>query len=251
MSVKRIALTEDLPALDTMWQAAFPEDTAARRALFFETVPLSHCLVLEQDGNPVSMVYSLPATVGGRRLQYIYAAATLPAYRGRGLFGELLRYSKEQACREGCIGSFLRPAEPSLVGYYARFGYRPWTFCERVRGAAGNGCPIDALSPQEYTARRQALLPQGALVWPSWFTCLAAQNDEAYAVGEATALCECAGETLIVKELLGDADVSALCAACGCMRYEWVRPASRGEVYTLYAPLSEELPPPYIGPVLD
>ncbi len=251
MSVKRIALTEDLPALDALWQAAFPEDTAARRALFFETVPFSHCLVLEEDGAPISMVYSLPASVGGRRLQYIYAAATLPAYRGRGLFGELLRYAQESARLDGCVGSFLRPAEPSLVDYYARFGYRPWTFFERVRGAAGIGCPVSALSPQEYTARRQTRLPQGALAWPSWFTCLAAQNGEAYSVGDATALCERAEETLTVKEWLGDADVSALCAACGCTRYEWVRPAARGEVYTLYAPLSEELPPPYIGPVLD
>ena len=30
-------------------------------------------------------------------VQYIYAAATLPAYRGQGLFGALLRQAHEEA----------------------------------------------------------------------------------------------------------------------------------------------------------
>ncbi len=248
MFVKRVAFTEDLPALHAIWRAAFPADTAEQRDLFFDAVPPDRCLIAEADGVPVSMVYSLPAALGERRLQYIYAAATLPEYRGRGIFAELLRYALKAAESAGCVGSFLHPAEPSLTAYYARFGYHPWTFCERVSGRAGTAVPVTRLSPEAYSRRT---VPPYALAWPKELLRYAAQSSAAYAVGDTVALCETVEDTLLVKEWSGG-DAAGLCAALGCLRYEWVRPAVAGEVYTMLLPFTDDpLPPPYIGPVLD
>lgn len=234
--------------MHAIWSTAFPGDTAEQRDLFFATVPTDRCLIAEVNGVPVSMVYSLPATLGEQRLQYIYAAATLPEYRGRGIFGELLRFALEIAKGEGCVGSFLHPAEPSLAAYYARFGYRAWTFCERVSGEAGAAVPVARLSPEAYSRRA---VPPYALTWPTELLCYAAQSGAAYAVGDAVALCETVGDTLLVKEWSGG-DPAGLCAALGCSRYKWVRPTASGEIYTLLLPFRDDwLPPPYIGPVFD
>lgn len=248
MIVKRKAFTSDTPAIRAIWAASFPEDPPEVCDAFLTAVSLSDCLVAEVDGVVASMVFSVTAKLGEQRLQYIYAAATLPSHRGRGVFGELLRFALEQARDEGCVGSFLHPAEPSLAEYYARFGYRPWTYVERVRGTAGGMLALQPLSPEEYAVRRP--LPPYAVAWPPSLLQYAAGCDTAYAAGNAVLLCDVQGETLLIKETLGDADPSAVCAALGCARYEWVRPAANGEVYTLLLPFAE-LPPPYIGPIFD
>lgn len=251
MLVKRKAQTEDTASVTAIWRASFPQDSEETIAAFLATVPLKYAFLAEQDGRAVAMVYGLPAAVEGKPLQYIYAAATLPEYRGRGVFGELLRYALETARSEGCVGSFLRPAEPSLQGYYERFGYRPWTYCERVHGGCGRVVPIAAQSPKAYAVQRQRWLPHGAVEWPSFLVEYAAQSG-AYATPEAWALCETVGSTLLVKEWLGEGEPSSLCGALRLAEYEWVRPAAAGEVYTMLLPFTnDKLPPPYIGPVFD
>ncbi len=59
------------------------------RAVFGRLALETECLVAAPDGLPVSMLLLLPQryAAAGRSLpvQYIYAAATLPAYRGGGI----------------------------------------------------------------------------------------------------------------------------------------------------------------------
>ncbi len=251
MLVTRKATTEDAAAITAIWRSSFPQDPPEMITSFLKLVPIEYGFLAEQDGQPVSMVYGLPAAVGGKPLQYIYSAATLPSHRGRGVFGKLLHYALKAAQDAGCVGSFLRPAEPSLADYYARFGYRPWTYCERVRGGARRAVPIAKQSPHAYAVQRQAWLPSGAVEWPSFLVEYAAQSG-VYATPEAWALCETVGNVLLVKEWLGAGDPSSLCGALGLIEYEWVRPSEAGEVYTMLLPFTkEELPPPYIGPVFD
>ena len=251
MLTVRRASAQDKEGIAAIWRASFPQDPEEMITSFLELVPIEYCFLAEQEGQAVSMVYSLPASVDGKPLQYIYSAATLPSHRGHGVFGELLHYVLKVAKDAGCVGSFLRPAELSLVNYYARFGYRPWTYCERVHGGCGRAVPIAAQSPKAYAVQRQRWLPHGAVEWPSFLVEYAAQSG-VYATPEAWALCETVGNTLLVKEWLGEGEPSSLCGALRLAEYEWVRPSASGEVYTMLLSFTnEELPPPYIGPVFD
>lgn len=254
MIVKRYAFTDDLAAIRTIWSAAFPEDTAADRDRFLQTVRLSEeCLVAVENGVPVSMVFMLPATYGERRLQYIYAAATLPSHRGCGIFGDLLRTAIKHAREQGCAASFLRPAEPSLVGYYARFGYLPWCGCHTETGdAKANGEHVTVLSPDAFAERRAARLPSHAVGWESRFAAYAASCGVAADTERATALCNKQGNTLFIKEVLGDADPAALSAALGCDRFVWRRQGG-DEPFMLWLPFEEmsEATAPYVGLALD
>lgn len=134
------------------------------------------CMVEFRDDQPVSMAFLLPAVwhngADAYPVQYIYAAATLPAYRGRGLFGSLLKRAHEEALRRGQAASFLRPGEPSLTAYYRRFGYENWFAADVLRltreeldalGGRSGGITCSTLCP-DYGARRDALLAGASLL---------------------------------------------------------------------------------------
>lgn len=92
----------------------------------FEDLLFKHCFkyckFFEENGRPVSMFFALPCVLKKgdfeRKAIYIYAAATDKNYRGKGYMGRLIEESKKN---EELI--FLRPAEDSLIDYYARFDF--------------------------------------------------------------------------------------------------------------------------------
>jgi predicted acetyltransferase len=65
------------------------------------------------------------------RLGYICGAATLPAFRGRGIMGELLSDSFDEMKQRGDSFSSLIPASDSLYSYYERFGYHEFFYRKR------------------------------------------------------------------------------------------------------------------------
>ncbi len=250
MLVKRRAFTEDIAAVRALWYAAFPTDSEEQRELFLSAFFPQYCYVAALAGEPIAMVFGLPAMWHGQPLQYIYAAATLPAHRSRGVFGELLRYALDEARTQGCRASFLHPAQPSLDEYYARFGYRPWSVAAVQHGTAGHAVPISVLSPAQYSAARAALLPDGAIHWPAdcvQYAVRAADGGGAFAWGHSIALCEPSDGVLYIKEQWGADNPADLCAALGYTAYVAVREAD-----TLVLPFcDEEFSAPYVGLVLD
>lgn len=238
----RRADLSDLPALKALWSLSFPEDSEAERDAFFEAVPLSDCLVEERDGAVASMVFDLDVTDGERRYQYIYAACTHPEKRGRGTFSALMNAALSAAKARGCAASFLHPAEASLEAFYARFGYQTFARESRLCGTAGTPVSVTALSASDYAARRERLLKPPYIRWSAPLYGLVAHR---VATDGAIALCERQGETLLVKEWLGDGSPSGLAAALGCTRFE------QETAHVMWLPFDKEFTPPYVGPVFD
>ncbi|MCL2300723.1 MAG: GNAT family N-acetyltransferase [Firmicutes bacterium] len=110
-----------------IWRACFEDDEDYFRFFWENGLPLCRGLVREEDGRAFSMLYLLPCALGYRKrllpAEYVYAVATLPAYRGRGYAGELVRYAANLAKGEGKCALCLRPGEESLYGYYAKLGF--------------------------------------------------------------------------------------------------------------------------------
>lgn len=142
----------DSGALRALWDACFPGDEAYSRLFFAERFAPDRTLVARQDGTPVSALHLLPAfvCVEGAPLPayYIYAAATLPAFRGRGLMRRLLARAEELALARGARWLLLVPGEPSLFGFYGAQGYRP-AFGRRLATITAE----DAEPPAEGSAR--------------------------------------------------------------------------------------------------
>ena len=111
--------TEDLKQL---WEVVFGDTREVTNAFFENAFFPDGCFYESADGKAVSALYLLPVTLGDKKGFYLYAAATMPANRGKGymakLIKEALRYAKTVA-----DFVYLCPAEQSLYDYYRRFGF--------------------------------------------------------------------------------------------------------------------------------
>jgi GNAT superfamily N-acetyltransferase len=134
--VIRHARPDDVPALRGIWKTCFGDADTYLDLFFSMRFAPCDALLWEEAGAPVAVLYQLPAVmrVQGRvfPVHYIYAAATLPACRGRGIMGALLSHAFEEGEKRGDAYSFLRPGEPGLYDYYARFGYRTAFFARTL-----------------------------------------------------------------------------------------------------------------------
>lgn len=164
---------EDARAAVRIWRACFGGEEAAHRLL--EECPAGRLLVCreEETGEAAAMLFLLPMALHGgggppRRGQYLYAAGTLPVFRGLGLMGALVRRAVS-----GAAFTALLPAEESLYGYYARFGFAPALrqsrlvfSAEELEREAWGAAPPRVFPPDEaeLLARRR-LNCRGALLW--------------------------------------------------------------------------------------
>lgn len=89
------------------------------------------CRYILQSGKIVSMLYLLGCSIkcDGKTYPafYLYAAATDPEFRNKGLMGQLIERAKEECEKEGKI-LITKPANPGLFGYYGRFGFEVCSF---------------------------------------------------------------------------------------------------------------------------
>lgn len=131
----------DLSALQALWQEVFG-DPPAFTGRFYETFGADCALVAEIDGKIVAMIHPLPVALAQNGAYsfgvYIYALATAPDYRGRGIASRLLTeaetaplvstslaWETELTNRSGNTPAFslLIPGEESLFAYYRTRGY--------------------------------------------------------------------------------------------------------------------------------
>lgn len=133
------------PALRAVWKTVFGDSDAFLDAFFRLVYRPGMAAVAEAEGRIVSAAYAVPL----QNAVYLYAVATLPAFRGRGL-GEAVTMAAA-----GGRPAYLCPAETSLRDWYARrmgartVSYRPvWTAAPARR----------AMTPEEYNAARETLL---------------------------------------------------------------------------------------------
>lgn len=87
------------------------------------------CLIVREGEILCAMVNLMDAVMvqDGVRLEatYIFAAATRPEYRGRGIMSDMLRHAFELGRAWGKDLSILLTENDSLFAYYARLGYGP------------------------------------------------------------------------------------------------------------------------------
>ncbi|MBQ3264929.1 MAG: GNAT family N-acetyltransferase [Ruminococcus sp.] len=125
MTVYRACDERDLPVLKSIWLSCFEEREDAAELFFQRNKAVFHAYACEADGELVSALYLLDCSLGGKSAHYLCGAATLPAYRGRGLMSALIRFALQDAARRGDHYSLLLPASETLYGFYAGFGYLP------------------------------------------------------------------------------------------------------------------------------
>ncbi len=113
--------------LQTLWKVVFHDEDAFLEQFFTTCYKRERVLFTAMDGAPVAALYLLPLHDRLRptlKSVYVYAVATHPAYRNRGLMRRLLERMTLHLQAEGYDEAVLWPAEPWLCDYYRSFGFR-------------------------------------------------------------------------------------------------------------------------------
>lgn len=142
----RKTLPKDTAALRSLWETAFADSGDSPEYLDFAFSGLDPAawglgaFDRSNGGRLVSMLLLLPAvlTLGEapRTARYVYGAATVPAYRRRGILRELEEHAVRHAREEGAAALALVPGSPELFQVYRRLGYRTRFYLGESRTAA-------------------------------------------------------------------------------------------------------------------
>lgn len=118
-----------------IWKTCFGDDDEYIRFYLKNRMTEDNMLVIYKEGQAVSMASFLPMRYlcEGEYVEarYVYAVATLPQYRSRGLAGRILQFAKEYYGQP----LVLAPAEDELMRYYEKLGFYRAFSDTRVRTA--------------------------------------------------------------------------------------------------------------------
>lgn len=110
----------DIGELKCIWRQVFGDSQDLIDKFFQCVYDESYVYVWRENGKTVSASYMIPTMDGG---MYLYALATLPDYRRRGIMKELIVRCIEEAKKLGAGYIFLIPSEEGLCAYYSQFGF--------------------------------------------------------------------------------------------------------------------------------
>ncbi len=205
---------KDFVSMKNIWITCF-NDTAKGFRLFCKNIDKYGRYYVASDKNmAVAALYHIPCTVDGQQCHYLYAAATLPEYRCRGIMANLVKFSLEDAAARGDKLSFLYPANPHLWKYYEKLGYI--TACKRktvtlsreeLMNIAEYGGFCVSLNMSGIFAVRNKVMKSNALIFPDLymkFTISALKHYGGYAVTGSD------GYALVAEDEYGKCTVSEL-----------------------------------------
>ncbi|MEG1436657.1 MAG: GNAT family N-acetyltransferase [Oscillospiraceae bacterium] len=121
------ATQNDYEDIAKVWRISFSDTDSYIKQFWDAMFKPENTLVYRVEGVAVAMYFSLEAqtVIKGRcySTYYLYAAATLPKYRGRGYMAQLIEKGIEVAQERKVDFIVLVPAEDYLFDYYAKFGF--------------------------------------------------------------------------------------------------------------------------------
>lgn len=227
----RLSTPADLPAQRQLWQLAFGDSGDYMDNFYNNYYQPQLVLVLEEDGVVRAMTawfdteFCVPGE-GTYRAAYLYAVATHPDCRGRGLARKLLADSDDYFRTIGIPAVTTVPAEPSLHNFFGANGFGECFLLEEKalepedipEGEQETFVPV---TPAEYGALREELLKdishiaygEAALAYQAGCCALSGgglfRGDTDY--GPVCLCAEGAGDGLfVIKEYLGDATAQRL-----------------------------------------
>lgn len=116
-----------IPSLISLWHKAFGDDEEYIKLFFDKAYYDCECFAEIVGDEAVSAFYLLKCSIkkDGRMYngRYLYAAATLPEYRSKGLMSKLIKEALDYGKSKALSFIALVPADDGLYDYYSRFGF--------------------------------------------------------------------------------------------------------------------------------
>lgn len=236
-------------ALKQLWKTVFHDPDDFIDVFFQIAYSPDRCRFLMQDGQIVSALYWFDCQYQGRKLAYLYAVATDPAHRRKGLASRLLVETHNHLLALGYSGSVLKPAG-GLFPFYERLGYHTNCYVNLFAAVAGTvSAQIKALSPAEYAYLRRTYLPKDGILQEGITLEFLHTFAQYYAASDAL-ICV-AQDRSEIFEYLGSLDSApGILRALG-MQSADLRIPGGSTPFAMYYPLDDMLAPRYLGITLE
>ncbi len=242
-----------LPQLRQLWKIAFG-DTDEFLDGFYETgfSPERCCCVTEGD-TVAAMLYWFDCEYAGQKLAYLYAVATHPDYRNRGLCRKLMADTHAVLASQGYAGAILVPQQEPLRKMYASMGYADCGAVSEINCVpAEKAVPLRKIDGAEFAALRRQYLPKGGVIQEGEGIAFLERTYELYAGEDFLLTAFLEDGFLFGAELLGNRDAApGSLKALGCLRGRFRTPGDTMP-FAMFRPLAENaVPPTYFGLAFD
>ena len=238
-------ITEKLRAL---WKTVFGDSDAFLDDFFTIAYSPDRCHYLTAGEDVVSALYWLDCEYEGGKLAYIYAVATDPNHRGKGLASRLIAETHNRLKAQGYAGAVLKPAN-GLFPFYERLGYVRSGSIHRFSAQAGNPIPLKEISAAEFGRLRHKYLPPDGVRQEGVTLDFLHRFAHFYTCNDAL-VCACPQEKLIFEYLGNPHQAPGILGALGIAEAEI--PTIGSEIpHTMFCPLTCTKIPGYLGITLE
>ena len=236
-------------SLRKLWKTVFGDSDDFLDSFFRIAFSPDRCKYLEENGEAVCALYWFDCSFEGGKLAYIYAVATHPEYRGKGLASRLITDTHAHLQSLGYAGTVLKPAK-GLFPFYERLGYTTSGYIRRFSAEAGTvTARIQELSAAEYGQLRPVYLPKDAVIQEGLTLEFLHTFAKFYASDDA-ALCVGREEPVIFEYLGNPHSAPGILSALGIPSAE-IPTIGRDIPFTMYHPLNCTKIPGYLGISLE
>lgn len=216
----RLMQPRDWPALLALWESTFRDAPRYASNCIDIFAGTENVLVAQNpEGLAIAMLLAVPCGIGAHRGVYLYALATRPDCRGRGVMAALMEESDSLASMRGAAFSVLIPATEKLYGYYRRHGYDETLYLRHLAldgVMSGGAADVKTEIPhaEKIVALRQRWMPYPTVAFSGPGAVLVAsdlaETPAFVAEGEKGYALYCAvNGALLVAELAAESDAAA------------------------------------------
>lgn len=235
--------------LKKLWKTVFGDPDAFIDSFFEIAFSPQRCLYLTENNQPVSALYWFDCEYEGGKLAYIYAVATSPEHRGKGLASQLMKDTHAHLKALGYAGAVLKPAS-GLFPFYERLGYVTSGYISRFTANAGS-VPIHLkeLPTKQYALLRKTFLPKNGIVQEGITLDFLHTFAKFYACEDAI-VCLSREEAVIFEYLGNPHSAAGILAALGIQSAE-IPTAGNNIPFAMFYPLNCTKIPGYLGISLE
>lgn len=242
-----------IPELRELWKLAFGDTDAFLDSFFSTAFSSDRCRCILEEGRIAAALYWFDCSVENQKAAYIYAVATHPEFRNRGLCRKLMADTHAVLASRGYVSAILVPQKESLRKMYAGMGYRDCGGLDTVTCTAGEiPVSVRAIGAGEFACLRRRFLPAAGVIQEKENLTFLAEQLQFY-TGEGFLLAAyCEKDILHGIELLGNISaVPGIVKALGCTQGHFRSPGSTLP-FAMFHPLEENVTvPTYFGFAFD
>ena len=240
------------PQLRTLWQLAFGDSEAFIAGFFASGYSPRRCRCAVEGDDVAAALYWFDVEFRGQKFAYLYAVATHPDFRNRGLCRALMADSAACLTERGYDGALLMPQDLGLREMYGRMGFRDCCTVSEFACDAGEAVALRPVSRGEFAALRREYLPPDGVIQEGANLSYLERYAAFYAGADFLLASAPNGDSLTGMELLGSVDAAP--GILGALGFPHGRFRTPGTTLpgAMFRPLRADVDAPgYFGLVFD